>query len=153
MGTTALEVPKDQWRTSLEDVSLGYAGWGACVEVMGMDQPAAQGPPPAGISYETKGSEMGNILVEIGDAPDLYMVHRAVRPRGLRLAVLMSGEEADIRMESPEGTTTPFRLRRCPELPRGEHGRQGAAEPRRPAYRPPALARTQLPTPQRSPKP
>ena len=62
MSVPTMEIPQDQWLNYFNDVSRLYQGWGVTIEVMSRDvgdQPAAQGPPLQGLSFEKAGSEAG----------------------------------------------------------------------------------------------
>jgi hypothetical protein len=120
MSVPTVEIPQDQWHNYFNDVSRLYQGWGVTIEVMSGDigdQPAAQGPPLQGLSFEKAGSEAGDILVEVGDAGTPYEVHHIDRPRRVRMVDSDPGAEADIQLESEDGVVTLVRLRRRPELP------------------------------------
>ena len=116
-----VEIPRDQWLPYFNDLSKRYSGWGVTLEVLGPgdlgDQPAAQGPPLQGLSYEKAGSEAGDILVEVGDAGFPYEVHHVDHPRRVLVTDSDPGAETDIQIESEEGVVTLVRLRRRPELP------------------------------------
>jgi hypothetical protein len=120
MSVPTMEIPQDQWLNYFNDVSRLYQGWGVTIEVMSRDvgdQPAAQGPPLQGLSFEKAGSEAGDILVEVGDAGTPYEVHHIDRPRRVRMVDSDPGAEADIQLESEDGVVTLVRLRRRPQLP------------------------------------
>jgi hypothetical protein len=117
---STLEIPQDHWPEYFNSLSKLYQGWGVTIEVLAGelgDQPAANGPPLQGLSLETKGSECGDVLVEVGDAGTPYEVHHIDRPTRVRAADTQPGEEADIEIESEDGIVRLVRLRRRPELP------------------------------------
>lgn len=135
MSATALEIPKDRWLTFCNDLSKQCYGWGVTIEaLLGTlgDQPAANGPPLQGISFEAKGgSAAGDLLIEVGDLGTPYEVHHVNRPRVLRMADLVPGAEIDVEIESEDGTGTVVHLRRRPELPGQPAAQaQGATRPR-----------------------
>ena len=126
---TAVEIPKDRWPAYANDLSKQYVGWGVTIEILDRelgDQQAAAGPPLQGISFETKGSACGDLLVEVGDIGTPYEVHRIHRPRVLRAAETQPGGELDIYVESEDGTANVIRLRRRPELPPGPSAQQSS---------------------------
>ena len=120
MSIETLDIPRSQWQNSLIDLSRQYQGWAVILEEMlgelG-DQYASKEMPLQGLSLETKGSEKGDILVELGDSPHEYMVHHVDHPSALRVTVTKPGDEADNEIESEDGTTTIVRLRRREALP------------------------------------
>lgn len=120
MGATTRDVPRTDWLRYLESVGVNHRGDRVRIEVISPDlgdQVIADGVPLQGISYETAGSEAGSILVEVGDRPGNFMVHRISRPRSVRLALLRPDGEPDIQIESEDGPTTLIRLDRYGELP------------------------------------
>lgn len=120
MKTSAQEIPREQWHAYFDLVNDQYEGWGVTIEVLGGelgDQPAANGLPLQGISFERKGSRAGDILIDMGDEGTPVETHTITRPRTVRAANLQPGAEADVQIESEDGTTTLVRLWRRPELP------------------------------------
>jgi hypothetical protein len=114
------EIPQDQWVPYFNDVSRLYQGWSTTIEVLAGtlgDQREAEDVPFQGMSLETKGSECGDVLVEIGDAGTSYEVHHVDHPMIVRGAELQLGAETDIEIESEDGIVTIVRLRRRRELP------------------------------------
>jgi hypothetical protein len=135
METTTQTITREDWQSVLEGLGQRHRGWAATIEIIGLDvgdQFAADGLPFQGISYETRGSAAGSILVEVGDEPDDYMVHRVASPRAVRIAFSRPGSQADIQLESDDGTMTLVTL--CPrrELP---EGRTTTSSPRRRSQR------------------
>jgi hypothetical protein len=120
MNVTTQEIPKDRWRSYFDDVGKTYDGWGVTIEVLGRelgDQPAEEGLPLQGITYETAGSDAGNILIEVGDLVPAFVTHHVDRPQRVRVADAQPGAEFDIEIESDDGTITLVHLRPRPELP------------------------------------
>jgi hypothetical protein len=121
MSAITHEIPIDQWLNYFNELSRLYQGWAVTIEVLGGklgDQPAANGVPLQGISFETKGgSAAGDILVEVGDVGTPYEMHRVQEPRIVRTADTQPGAETDIEIESRDRTVTIVRIRRRPELP------------------------------------
>ena len=120
MNKTIIEIPQDRWQTYFEGISELYQGWRVTIEVLGMDlgdQRAADWLPLQGISYETKGSEAGDVLIEVGDKPFAFMIHHVDKARTVRAAETLPGEEADIYLEAGDGNVTLLRIRPNPELP------------------------------------
>jgi hypothetical protein len=120
MSITAIEIQQDKWSQYFRDVSKEYQGWAVTIDVLGRelgDQPVADGLPFQGISFETKGSAAGDVLIEAGDIGTPYEVHRINRPRVVRAADTLPGLETDIQIDSEDGTSTLIRLRLRPELP------------------------------------
>lgn len=130
MTNETLTIPQSHWQTCLKDLGEQYVGWAVTTEVLlgelG-DQIASKSLPLQGLSLETKGSEKGNILVELGDSPDEFMIHHVHRPRALRVAVSQPGAETDVEIESEDGTITILRLRKRPALPGESKGSPRAA--------------------------
>lgn len=120
MNVTTQELSREQWQPYFNMLNKEYQGWAATIEVLEGelgDQPEADGVPFQGMSYETKGSRAGDILVEVGDAGTPYIVHDISKPRIVRVSDTQPGAEVDIQIESEEGTVRVIRLRRRPELP------------------------------------
>jgi HSP20 family molecular chaperone IbpA len=121
LNSATQQIPKDHWSEFANDVSRLYQGWDATIEVLGPEfgaQPEAQALPFQGLSFESKGgSAAGDILIEVGDVEPAYEAHRVDHPSALRMVASIPGVEADIEIESEDGTTTVVRLRNRPALP------------------------------------
>ena len=122
MRTTAptQEIPKDKWQVYFPALAKQYAGWATSVEALHRelgDQRVMDGLPLQGISYETAGSQAGDILIEAGDAGTPFETHLVHRPTAVRIAVTQPGAEADVEIDSAEGYATLVRLRPRPQLP------------------------------------
>ncbi len=117
---TTLEVPKEKWRAYFEVLSDEHQGWAVSIEALDRelgDQPLANGLPLQEISYETAGSQAGDILIEAGDAGTPFRTHLVHRPRVVRIATAQGGADVDVEIESDDGVTTLVRLRPLPALP------------------------------------
>lgn len=126
MSILAIEIQKERWPDYFAELSKVYYGWGVTVEALDRelgDQPITDGLPLQGISFETKGSAAGDLLIEMGDAGTPYEVHRIDQPRAVSAADTQPGIETDVQIDSKDGTSTLVHLRRRPALP--------AAEPQR----------------------
>ena len=120
MKLTTLDIPREQWPEYFKEFSKLYRGWAVTVELLSPDlgdQRAADGPPLQGISFESKGSEAGAILVEVGDTPDALVTRHVRRPKAVRVAETQPGAEVDVQIESQDGIVTQVRLWRRPGLP------------------------------------
>jgi hypothetical protein len=120
MNPPTLEIPRERWLPFFNHIGKDYTGWEATVETllgeMG-DQPAEEGLPLQGISFDPVGSDAGDIMVEVGDKEFGFMTHHIERPRAVRAADTQPGEETDIQIEAQDGTVTIVHLRPRPELP------------------------------------
>lgn len=120
MDKPTIEIPQDRWQTYFEGLSELYHGWRVTIEVLAGklgDQRAADWLPLQGLSYESKGSEAGDITVEVGDLPFAFMIHHVDQARSVRVTESQPGEEADLFLEAADGTVTLVRIRPNPELP------------------------------------
>ena len=120
MNAPTIDLPRDGWQPYFNLLSKVYRGWDVTVETLADrlgDQPEAQREPFQGISYETKGSRAGDILVEVGDAGTAYLVHDIEKPRAVRVADTQPGAETDIEIEAADGTVRLVHIRRHAELP------------------------------------
>jgi hypothetical protein len=120
MNATTIEIPRDIWPAYFRDLADQYQGWSTTVELLDPtlgDQPAAVGLPLQGISYETAGSQAGDILIEVGDKGTPFETHLIHRPRSVRATSTQPGVETDIEIEAEEGPITLITLRRRPALP------------------------------------
>lgn len=114
MSTTTREIPKTDWLACLNDLSKKYRGWWVTIEILGHDlgdQRLADGLQLQGLSFEPRGSDAGDILVEVGDLDTAFMIHHVNRARGLWVADAGPGGEVNINVASEDGTTTLVRLR------------------------------------------
>jgi hypothetical protein len=119
MSITTQEIPRSQWWQFFDDLGRLYDGWAIGIEVMNRDigdQPASEGLILQAASFETEGSDAGDILFDIGDDEAVDLVHRIHEPRRVLAADLQPGTETDVQIESAEGTTI-IHLRRRPEIP------------------------------------
>jgi hypothetical protein len=120
MDIATKEIPRGDWPAYFDGLSVQYRGWSVMIEVLGPDlgdQPVQHGPPLQGISYESRGSEAGSILIEVGDTPDEYATHMIKHPGAVRVALVDPGAAVDMQFESEDGLTTLLHLRRPHELP------------------------------------
>jgi hypothetical protein len=121
--TAALEIGKEAWSDYFDDLGRVYAGWSVTVDILlGAlgDQRRIDDLPLRGLSYDKKGSQAGDILIEAGDLNPAYEVHRIPNPRAVRATTMGSGGEIDLQIESQEGQTAVIRIRPYPELPPAE---------------------------------
>lgn len=106
---TAIEIPKNKWAAHFTALGQYYQGWHVTAEVLDQEfgnQHAINGLPLQGLSYETKGSQAGDILVEAGDLGSLFATHLVHRPRVVRVAATQPGAEADVEIEDEDGIIT-----------------------------------------------
>lgn len=123
---TAIEIENTKWAAYFIALSEEYQGWGVTIELLTGElgyQHAADGLPLQGLSYETKGSQAGDILVEAGHLGS-FETHLIHRPRVVRIAAMQPGAETDIEVEDEAGITTLIRLRPRPELPPPQSARK-----------------------------
>jgi len=123
MNASAIEIPREKWPAYFRDVDKQFAGWNTTVELLDRtlgDQPAAAGLPLQGISYETAGSQAGDILIEVGDKGTPFETHLIHRPRVVRATSTQPGVETDIEIEAEDGPVTLISLRRRPALPKAD---------------------------------
>jgi hypothetical protein len=122
MSTTLVELHRDRWVPYFNVIDKQYVGWATTMEFLSMeygDQTLIDRQPLQGISFETKGSATGDILVEVGDIGMAYDVHRINRPRVVRVIDTDPGPqiEIDIQIESEDGSNRLIHLRQFPALP------------------------------------
>lgn len=133
-GTITQEIPQVGWAAQLREWSEQYRGWRASIEVMGGElgnQRVAEDLPLQGFSAETKGSEAGKILIELGDTPEDFMIHHVDHPLRMRVVDAQPGAETDVQIESESGMTTLVRLRAPTALPPGAREEEGGRLRRR----------------------
>jgi len=114
------EIPKENWQAYFAKLAEQYAGWVTSVEALHRelgDQHVMDGLPFQGISYDSAGSQAGDILIEAGDLGTPFETHLVHQPTVVRIAVTQPGAEADVEIASAEGYTTLVRLRPRPQLP------------------------------------
>jgi hypothetical protein len=114
------EIPPEQWQQFFDDFSRDHANWETSIELMGQDlgdQPEAEGVPLQGISFETVGSQKGDIEVAVGDTAESFQLHRIQKPLHVRIADTQPGLETDIEIETAEDLKAIVRVRPYPELP------------------------------------
>jgi hypothetical protein len=114
------ELPKEKWRAYFDTLADRYQSWAITIEALDRelgDQTLADGLPLQGISFETAGSQAGDLLIEAGDAGTPFRTHLVHRPRIVRIASTQPGADVDVEIESEDGVTTLVRLRPLPALP------------------------------------
>ena len=118
--TATQDVPRERWPGFFDELSRTYEGWRVTIELLGRDvgdQPIASDMPLQGISFETAGTQAGDVLVEAGDRPEAYMTHAVRRAKSVRITDSQPGNEVDVEIEPDEGPVTLVRLFRLSELP------------------------------------
>jgi hypothetical protein len=108
------EIPREQWQEVLSELTWQLRGCRATIEVHGRDAANGRighGLPLQALSFETRGSEAGDLLIEAGDSPNFYFVHHVDAPRALRVIGPDESGSAELRAESADGSTTVVRLR------------------------------------------
>jgi hypothetical protein len=119
MNLMTLEIPRSSWPDHFRGLIDTHEGWGVTIEVLDQelgDQLALHGLTLRGMTLESKGSAAGDILIEAGDAPD-FSSYRIHQPRVIRVVQTRPGLEADLQIESLDGTTTLVLLRSRTALP------------------------------------
>ena len=123
METNTREIPRERWQRYFDEVGKHFRGWLVTVDVLGRElgNQRLVGPVPLfGISFEPRGSESGDILIEAGDGTDALVIHHVDRPRSVRVAATQLGVREDIEIESDDGTTALLSLQLAAELSPGE---------------------------------
>jgi len=113
-------IPQNWWRSYFEDLSLQCQGWSITMEVLRMDlgdQVALEKAPLQGVSFETEGTDAGDILIETGELALGYDIHPVEGPRSVWVMLAPDDGEADICIESEDGTRTLLCLRPRLALP------------------------------------
>lgn len=121
MSPITRNIPPAWWPAYFNELSKQHQGWRATIVLLSREfgnQRLADGLPLLGFTFETKGSEAGDILIEVGDLPD-FMIHHVDRPRRAWLVETVPGAEADVQIESEDGSITLVVLRCLPALPPG----------------------------------
>jgi hypothetical protein len=104
------EIPREQWRSFLDDFSKKHQGENATVEVLDVergDQHESDRLPFVGISADQKSGE-NVIAVMVGDQPDRHEQHLINKPAHLR--VLDEGRRSAIEIEETDGPKTLVRF-------------------------------------------
>lgn len=132
------DIPRERWPSVTENLSRLMGGWRVRIELIGRDigdQPVLDGLPLQGLSFEPRGSDAGDILIEAGDEPD-FMIHQVDHPAVMRIAHMRPGKQLFIQFESGDGLTTLVCLERSRELPPGRaRPAPPRAAPREPSRR------------------
>ncbi len=78
------DIPREEWHAYLEEFSRTHGGALVTIETVSAgDDPRieAEALPLVGISYETKGDEIGTILLLLGAEPDDHVTHAIEAPK------------------------------------------------------------------------
>ena len=121
-STETLEIAKEKWREYFDGLGRIYGGWAVTIEVLlgePGDQRRIDNLPLRGLSYETKGSQAGDILIETGDLGLPLQVQHIHHPTAVRASAIHPGTEIDLQIES-DGETSLIRIRRRLPLPPAE---------------------------------
>ncbi len=104
------EIPREQWRSFLDDFSRKHQGQKATVEVLGQnqgDQHEADDLTFVGISADEKAGE-NVIAVMVGDQPDRHEQRLINKPA--RVRVRDEGQKASLEIEEADGPKTLVRF-------------------------------------------
>jgi hypothetical protein len=116
------EIPRDQWRTYLEEFSKRNLGRPVNLEVLSEelgDQEEAQMLPLEGITLETKGSEAESVEIMLGGtgaADDRNLTHTVSQVRLIVPKVGTDGREEALEIEAEDGTKIILVFKALPEL-------------------------------------
>lgn len=108
---TSREIPRDQWRTELDQFSRRHEGCVARVSITTPDGRAhteARDMPLQGVSTDSPRSSA--IAIELGDRPDDHLTHEVASPVSVALETAGRGDDA-LRIKSADGTTVQVECR------------------------------------------
>lgn len=117
-------IKREQWTEFLNDFSKRHEERPARVEIVGEEvgaQEAGRHLPLAGVSYEPKGSEAGDVVITFAGettADERHVSHRI--DKAVRILPLIddaSAEEKALEIEGSDGTKAILVFERLPELP------------------------------------
>jgi hypothetical protein len=114
-----LEIPRERWREYLEQLSRRAQAQPIRIEVQNRDigaQEMARKLPLVGIELETKGSELGDIEVTVGDSREQF-THDIDEPTRMYLKVDDAGNMDCLEIEDGGGGKTLVFFERYPGLP------------------------------------
>jgi hypothetical protein len=114
------QIPRQEWNAYFGDLASQYRDWATTVEVLDEtlgDQRVIDGLPLQGVTFETAGSQAGDILIEVGDAGTPFETHLVHRPKILRASDSMPGAEVNVELETEDGQTHLISVRRRRALP------------------------------------
>jgi hypothetical protein len=100
-SAVAFEIPREQWQAYFDDLGRVYSGWSVTVELLlgelG-DEKRIDDLPLKGLSYERRGSQAGDLMIEAGEANLSYEVHLVHDPRAVRASLTIPGGEIDLEI-------------------------------------------------------
>lgn len=114
-----IEIPRDNWSVCFERLGRQAQTYPVRIEVENRDigdQEMARKLPLVGIDLETKGSEVGDLEVTVGDA-DQNFLHHIDGPTRVFLSVDDSGNIDCIAIEDGDNGKTLIFFERQPGLP------------------------------------
>jgi hypothetical protein len=114
-----IEIPRENWAVYFERLGRQAQAYPVRLEVENEDigdQEMARRLPLVGIALETKGSEVGDLEVTVGDADQNFM-HHIDDPRRVYLKVEDSGNIDCIEIEDGANGKTLIFFERHPGLP------------------------------------
>jgi hypothetical protein len=117
-----LDVPAPIWPLYFDALARRFQGW--CIDAEAMrddlgDQPLVEDERFYGISFEKRGTASPAVILQAGDETVGIANHFIHDPIAVREATTRPGDEADIQIESSDGTVTLLRLKRRLALPPG----------------------------------
>ncbi len=114
-----IEIPRDNWVIYFERLGRQAQTYPVRIEVENQDigaQEMARKLPLVGIDVETKGSEVGDLEVTVGDSDQNFM-HHIDDPRRVYLKVDDSGNIDCLEIEDGDNGKTLIFFERHPGLP------------------------------------
>lgn len=114
-------IEQDRWQDFLDDFSKRNQLRATRLEVVDSEAGAGEEEellPLVGVSFESKGTEAGSVVVILGGENDRHVEHRIENVQ--RIAPLVgedTGLEAGLGFEDGEGARTLLLLEQLPELP------------------------------------
>jgi hypothetical protein len=109
---TTREIPRNQWRTELDQFSRRHEGCVARVSITtpdGKGHTEARDLPLQGVSADSPRSNA--IAIELGNRPDDHLTHEVASPVTVTLESSDRTDDAALRIKAADGTTVQVECR------------------------------------------